>query len=341
MACGLLHTSAMPVDTLFCLGTSPPVPSLLLSQRYTTTSFMYIADKSANCRPSIDQQKLRPCLRGEGQQNMKRKENDTARDCQTTVDSTPKPCEDIGLGDLSISDDNVRDTKQSQGSIGTPFRKSAKKVSFADSKGFALEDVRVMDGPSNVPPVLKSRLLQEIIQDEKPELFHTYTYVVDFEQPAANYLQFRDKLEKNCVCLENVLVKDNTTVMGTAKVKNLSFEKSVSVRFTVNGWESYRDIGATYVQRNQEGQKDRYDSFSFTFDIPQKMKGETIEFCLCYTCKGKSYWDSKGGENYRIISQHEKSLTEQQKMASYYSLSSKSNWTDFSYWKLIDERPYW
>ena len=303
---------------------------------------MYIADKSANGRPAVFQGKPRPCLHGEGQQSMKEKESETEMDCsgmrgQTTVDSTLKMCNDIHVGfeSLTISDDNASSYRCKSS------KKSGKRVSFADSKGLALEDVRVMDGPSNVPPLLKSRLLQEIIQDEHPELFHMYTYVVDFEQPAANYLQFRDKLEKDCVCLENVLIKDNTKVLGTIKVKNIHFEKAVAVRVTFDGWKSFKDIAATYVQRSPTGQADRYDSFSFSFDIPPKVQGDAFEFCICYNSKGRSYWDSKGGENYRIVSQHEKTLTEQQKMASYYSLSSNANWGDFSYWTVMDERPYW
>ncbi|XP_038046097.1 protein phosphatase 1 regulatory subunit 3B-like [Patiria miniata] len=344
MACGLLSTSRMPIDTLLPLGTSPPLPSLFLPPRYTASSFMYISDMSVAGRARLADRhkKLRPCLR-DGQQNGKVTDtvNDHVKtDGSTEIDTTPDLCDDIPMGNLTVNGDEVSNEDEDTKTESQP--KCRKRVCFADSKGLALETVRVMDGPSYAPPLLKSRIIEEIVQDEKPELFHTYTYVADFEQPAANYLEFRDKLEKNYVSLENMIIKDNEVVMGTIKVKNIAFEKSVSVRVTFDKWKNYQEIPATYVQRSQPGQTDRYDSFSFSFDIPPNMEGETIQFCLRYDCRGQSYWDSKDGANYKIISQHEKSLTEQQKLACYYSLSSQGNWGDFSFWKVkADERPYW
>ncbi|XP_022094423.1 protein phosphatase 1 regulatory subunit 3B-like [Acanthaster planci] len=343
MACGLLTSPAMPIDTLLPLGTSPPLPSLYLQSRYTATSYMYISDISAaaKARPVDRRKQLRPCLR-DGQQARRMKDavdngietNGSAEAC-----SAQNICDSIPIDGLTI-DDKVKDADYGKTVKQPP--KSRKRVCFADAKGLALETVRVMDGPSHVPPVLHSRIMEEIVQDEKPELFHTYTYVVDFEQPAANYLEFRDKLEKNFISLENIVIKDNVEVMGTIKVKNVAFEKSVAVRVTFDKWRSFQDIPASYIQRSPSGQADRYDSFSFCFNIPQNREGESIEFCLRYECRGQSYWDSKGGENYKIISQHEKSLTEQQKLASYCSLSSQANWGDFSLWKVVaDERPYW
>lgn len=58
---------------------------------------------------------------------------------------------------------------------------------------------------------------------------------------------FRQKLETNNVSLENVIVKENDSiVVGTVKVKNVSFHKEVIVRTTWDDWKSQEDIFCTY-----------------------------------------------------------------------------------------------
>ncbi|GBP96184.1 Protein phosphatase 1 regulatory subunit 3C-B [Eumeta japonica] len=71
-------------------------------------------------------------------------------------------------------------------------------------------------------------------------------WTVDFKQPASDYL-FQESHRDNCVCLENVIVKDEESiVVGTVKVKNISFEKEVIVRVTWDDWKSQQDIFCTY-----------------------------------------------------------------------------------------------
>lgn len=51
----------------------------------------------------------------------------------------------------------------------------------------------------------------------------------------------------NNVSLENVIVKENDSiVVGTVKVKNISFHKEVIVRTTWDDWKSQEDIFCTY-----------------------------------------------------------------------------------------------
>lgn len=49
--------------------------------------------------------------------------------------------------------------------------------------------------------------------------------------------------------LENVIVKENeSVVVGTVKVRNLSFHKEVIVRTSWNDWQSQEDTFCTYSQ---------------------------------------------------------------------------------------------
>jgi len=51
------------------------------------------------------------------------------------------------------------------------------------------------------------------------------------------------------VSLENVIVRENESiVVGTVKVKNLSFHKEVVVRATWDAWNSQEDIFCNYSQ---------------------------------------------------------------------------------------------
>ncbi|XP_072518185.1 protein phosphatase 1 regulatory subunit 3B [Salminus brasiliensis] len=175
--------------------------------------------------------------------------------------------------------------------------KAKKQVSFADNKGLALTVVKIFsefDDPIDVPLSIQELFASTLcIAEEENKL------VLDFAQPSAEYLRFRQRLEEDLVCLENCMLKDRA-VAGTVKVKNVSFEKSVKVRITFNTWKSHTDIDCQYVKDTYIG-SDR-DTFSFEVDLPEQMPPhERIEFAVFYVVNGVTYWDSNRGENYRII----------------------------------------
>ncbi|CAI9617387.1 unnamed protein product [Staurois parvus] len=102
--------------------------------------------------------------------------------------------------------------------------KVKKRVSFADSRGLALTMVKVyseLDDPLEIPFNI-TELIDNIVNLTTLEKEHL---VLDFEQPAADYLDFRNRLQADSVCLENCTLKERALV-GTIKVKNLAFEKA-------------------------------------------------------------------------------------------------------------------
>ncbi|XP_071480600.1 protein phosphatase 1 regulatory subunit 3B-like [Diadema antillarum] len=229
-------------------------------------------------------------------------------------------------------------------SNGTPCpEKRKKRVCFADSKGLSLQTVKYMDGPSNMPPKLHIHLIQDVTEGAEANPTHPFSYVPEFDQPASNYLEFRDRLEQECVCLENVLIKDNITVVGTIKVKNIAFEKAVVVRVTFDDWTSHTDVQASYVVPSQpSNSRDKYDTFSFSLDIPPNLGGRTFEFCINYTSQCKSFWDNNRGNNYKIVTDKKKEFVRNKQQLSFESLSGSHPWGQFSYWHVAqEERPYW
>ncbi|XP_006006374.1 protein phosphatase 1 regulatory subunit 3C-B isoform X2 [Latimeria chalumnae] len=178
-------------------------------------------------------------------------------------------------------------------------KKTKKKVVFADSKGLSLIAVHVFSEFEEDPV---SDLLFDLgdLEDATAnlKLQEEKSLILDFPQPSADYLQFRDRLKRNSVCLENCTLQGRS-VAGTVKVKNINFEKHVQVRITFDSWKSYTDVDCTYMN-NVYGCSDM-DIFSFVIDLPNFIPSDVhIEFCISFTCGGHTFWDSNEGQNYRI-----------------------------------------
>lgn len=177
--------------------------------------------------------------------------------------------------------------------------KSKKKVFFADSKGMSLTAVHVFKEFEEDVLDLQFELsdLENAIVGMKFE--KDKSFALDFPQPAADYLEFRYRLKKNLVCLENCIIQERS-LTGTVKVSNVSFEKAVIVRITFDSWKSYTDIPCTFMN-NVYGCED-VDTFSFSVDLPSFVhQDEQVEFCISYTTHEMTHWDSNDGKNYKLV----------------------------------------
>ncbi|KAG8454389.1 hypothetical protein GDO86_000854 [Hymenochirus boettgeri] len=176
--------------------------------------------------------------------------------------------------------------------------KIKKRVSFADSQGLALTMVKVysdfddeLEIPFNITELIDNIVNLTTVEKER--------FSLDFVQPSADYLDFRNRLQADNVCLENCMLKDKALV-GTVKVKNLVFQKSVKIRMTYDSWQNYTDYECQYVKDTYAG-SDK-DTFSFDINLPEGIQIHArIEFAVCFECDGRTYWDSNKGSNYRII----------------------------------------
>ncbi|KAG7219030.1 hypothetical protein INR49_011674 [Caranx melampygus] len=176
-------------------------------------------------------------------------------------------------------------------------RKAKKRVTFADHKGLSLTRVKIFSPFSD--PIHIPLNIQEALSSAVPLRVEEDRLVLDFLQPSSDYLLFRQSLERNFVCLEHCMLKDQA-LAGTVKVKNLSFEKSVRLRVTFDTWKSHTDVDCVYV-------KDAYpssysDTFSFEVSLPKDLPPhECVEFAVCYEVDGCQHWDSNHGHNYRVV----------------------------------------
>jgi hypothetical protein len=217
-----------------------------------------------------------------------------------------------------------------------------KHVTFADSHGRQLELVRTMSEPSNCPPKLNSKSAQYFLNKEymctngklnSNELYLPINsdesnkktlvlYTLNFEQPAGDYLNFQEKINRSNVSLENVIL-NRFHISGTIKAKNICFEKNVFVRCTFNSWKTYKDIKAEYVPSQFEGTSSNFnttqsDTFKFEFNLPNEINIDdeklvtqlsehqkcfkNVEFCVCFiSADSQQHWDSNYGLNYSIL----------------------------------------
>lgn len=179
---------------------------------------------------------------------------------------------------------------------GTPGRK--KFVRFADVLGLDLADVKTfMD---EIPSIPKSAFEDlEILEPDTPiQLGPKADKILMplFQQPGG-LPNFLDAVREKQVSLENAAITDhlNLTISGSVRVRNLDFHKSVHIRYSLDGWRSFADLQANYVQNSCDGFS---DTFTFVMFGNTMHIGQRLEFAVRFQCKGQQFWDNNYGANY-------------------------------------------
>ena len=238
-----------------------------------------------------------------------------------------------------------------------------KKVSFADDLGMSLVSVRLLTESSDTPPRIRPEVLSSLRQGTAAAAAERPPLILNFSQPASNYLAFRERLESGLVSLENVVLRDYT-IVGAIKVKNVAFEKLVTVRHTFDSWDTSGDIEATYVDKNEPSNAP-YNTFSFELHVPPTMDvHKRMQFCVAYDVNGRRHWDNNNGLNYEVMSadwtarkpvvEPEQPLSPQGQaklrprrasdVDTVFALDMQDHWAEYSWWQLQmapNDGPYW
>jgi hypothetical protein len=102
--------------------------------------------------------------------------------------------------------------------------------------------------------------------------------------------------------LESLFLDDDRkSLRGVVQVKNISFQKWVAVRFTLDWWQTTSEVTATHKDSVREGS---YDRFSFQIklhDLLPKIEEKTLFLALRYNTDGREIWDSNDGQNYQVL----------------------------------------
>lgn len=257
------------------------------------------------------------------------------------------------LNKLNLSTENVSVDAESVAEDETDSNKTKpKRVTFADSVGLELVQIRHMtagrDTPPNLDPSIIASLLGNSDRREKPA---GPQLNLEFQQPLSDYSNFRACINKNNVSLESVAINDYRLV-GTVQVRNLAFHKTVFLRLTMDNWCSHVDIPAYYVNngmsRGNSSFSTQIDTFSFEYDIPcDRLTSFPIMFAVCFQCESSEFWDNNGGKNYVISVKKSQSKAKPQHLLRRDSIDyfyETKNWTEFAAWKQIEvdcSLPYW
>ncbi|NXA25028.1 PPR3D phosphatase, partial [Ibidorhyncha struthersii] len=179
------------------------------------------------------------------------------------------------------------------------------RVRFADALGLELTEVKVFqtgEDPSIPLHVLSRLSINSDLWHSSSDLEFTMQCLVpDFQQPA-DCMDFSSRLQEQQVCLERVTSSD-LGLSGTIQVRNVAFEKQVSVRYTFNQWRSLHEVCARWhssiPEKNGQGQ---VDVFTFFLPVPPFLLQlcSVVQFAARYRVNGWEYWDNNRGKNYTL-----------------------------------------
>jgi len=181
--------------------------------------------------------------------------------------------------------------------IGSPRCK--KEVRFADALGLDLESVRQILN-SNDPPIIPASATKHLhLPSDMDDFLFCRRRLLHacFAQPGDSPT-FLSRVTERRVALQSCVVTANA-VNGIIRVANIAYEKRVSVRFSLDGWQTFTDIPATYVDGSNDGSTDK---FCFGIVLPESF-GSAMEFSVRFVAGGNDgdvFWDSNFGANYRI-----------------------------------------
>ncbi|KFO80432.1 Protein phosphatase 1 regulatory subunit 3A [Cuculus canorus] len=170
----------------------------------------------------------------------------------------------------------------------------ARKVSFADAFGFDLVSVKEF----NTWEVPNTGQNDDIVDEVFPQ--EEYYFSQLFMLPASQE-ELLHKVREQKVLLESVVFLPGITCMnGIIRVLNVSFEKMVYVRMTLNNWLSYYDILAEFMPNSCGSETDQF-CFKISLVPPYQKDGAKVEFCIRYETSVGTFWANNDDRNYTLI----------------------------------------
>ncbi|XP_074725448.1 protein phosphatase 1 regulatory subunit 3A isoform X1 [Strix uralensis] len=170
----------------------------------------------------------------------------------------------------------------------------ARKVSFADAFGFDLVSVKEFD-TWEVPNTGQNDDIEDQVFPQEEYFFSQM-----FTLPASQE-ELLQKVREQKVLLESVVFLPGITCMnGIIRVLNVSFEKMVYVRMTLNNWLSYYDILAEFMPNSCGSETDQF-CFKLTLVPPYQQDGAKVEFCIRYETSVGTFWANNEDKNYTLI----------------------------------------
>lgn len=98
------------------------------------------------------------------------------------------------------------------------------------------------------------------------------------------------------------LSSDRTTLVGVCAVQNISFQKLVVARFTLDYWKTTSEVVAEFNNDPRSQVNDGCDRFIFHIKLSDQanIDSKTLLLCVRYNVGGQEYWDNNDNTNYQI-----------------------------------------
>ncbi|XP_037374786.1 protein phosphatase 1 regulatory subunit 3A [Talpa occidentalis] len=171
-----------------------------------------------------------------------------------------------------------------------------RRVSFADTFGFNLVSVKEFD-TWELPSVSTNF-------DLRKDIFNTEEYVLSplFDLPSSKEDLMQQLQVQKAILEATEYFPGSTSMKGIIRVLNISFEKLVYVRMSLDDWQTHYDILAEYVPNSCDGETDQF-SFNITLIPPYQKDGNKVEFCIRYETSVGTFWSNNKGTNYVLVCQ--------------------------------------
>uniref|UniRef100_A0A8C5JJ03 Protein phosphatase 1 regulatory subunit 3A n=1 Tax=Junco hyemalis TaxID=40217 RepID=A0A8C5JJ03_JUNHY len=170
----------------------------------------------------------------------------------------------------------------------------SRKVSFADAFGFDLVSVKEFD-IWEFPNTGQENYVEDEVFPQEEFFFSQH-----FTLPASQE-ELLQKVREQKVVLESVVLLPGVTCMnGIIRVLNVSFEKQVYVRMTLNNWLTYYDILAEFMPNSCGSEMDQF-CFKISVVPPFQKDGVKVEFCIRYETSVGTFWANNDDKNYTLI----------------------------------------
>ena len=99
------------------------------------------------------------------------------------------------------------------------------------------------------------------------------------------------------------LSTDKQSLLGTVAVQNISYQKQVYVRFTLDHWQTVSEVTAEFnndIRRKQR--EENTDRFTFKIKLNDltNLESKTLFFCVRYCAAGQESWDNNNHMNFQV-----------------------------------------
>lgn len=171
----------------------------------------------------------------------------------------------------------------------------SRRVSFADTKGLSLVQVKEFD-TWDVPKLPG----YDSCEGDNNEAEEYYISTLTFTRPLPNG-ELLAKVWDQKVELETVeLLPGTTTLKGVIRVLNISLTKAVYIRTTFDAWSNHFDLLAEYTHGSSDDLMD-YFSFKITLVPPFGEQGARVDFCVRYETPAGTFWANNNSRNYILF----------------------------------------